>query len=157
MRIVSWVGNDQKRFDALFEMFVSNEYRLAQQSAWPMSYCVQAYPDLINKHFATLIHNVNKPQQHNAIKRNTIRMLQFIAIPKKYQGLIMNTCFDFIQDIKEKPAVKAFALTVLENLSKQYPAIKEELCLIIEEQMPHETAAFISRGKKILTRNKVST
>jgi hypothetical protein len=156
LRIVAWVGNDQKRFDALFKMFVSNEYRLAQQSAWPLSYCVEAYPDLIKKHFATLIQNLNKPQQHNAIKRNTIRILQFVAIPKKYQGSIMNICFDFIQDIQEKPAVKAFALTVLENLSKQYPEITAELCLIIEEQMPHETAAFISRGKKILTRNKAS-
>ena len=35
--IVDWVGNDQQRFDELFALFVSNEYRVAQQSAWPMS------------------------------------------------------------------------------------------------------------------------
>ncbi len=155
--IVNWVGNDQQRFDELFALFVSNEYRVAQQSAWPMSYCVEAYPKLIKKHFATLIQNLQHPQLHNATKRNTIRILQYASIPKKYHGIVMNICFEFIQNVKEKPAVKAFSLTVLDNLSKEYPEIKPELNLIIQEQMLHETAAFISRGKKILKRNKITT
>jgi hypothetical protein len=47
-------------------------------------------------------------------------------------------------------AIKAFALTVLQNLSAVYPDIKPELKLIIEERWPHETAAFHSRARKIL-------
>jgi len=39
---------------------------------------------------------------------------------------------------------------VLENLSKQYPEIKHELKVIIEERWDYETAAFHSRAKRIL-------
>lgn len=149
-RIVAWAGNDQKRFDELFSIFTSNEYRLVQLSAWPVSYCVQAHPQLIKKHFAKLIENVQKPDAHGAVKRNTVRLLQHVAIPEKYQGEIMNLCFEFIQSHTEKVAVKAFALTVLENLSKKYSEIIPEVRLIIEEQAPHETAAFKSRALRFI-------
>jgi hypothetical protein len=149
-RIVAWVGADQKRFDELFSIFTLNEYRLVQLSAWPVSYCVQQHPELIKKHFPKLIKNVQRTDVHNAVKRNTVRLLQHVAIPEKYQGEVMNLCFEFIQSHTEKVAVKAFALTVLENLSKSYPEIIPEVTLIIEEQMPHETAAFKSRGLRFI-------
>jgi hypothetical protein len=150
--IVKWVGDSQKRFDELFSLFVSDEYRVVQRSAWPMAYCVVANSIFIKKHFATLLNNIKKPNIHDAVKRNTIRILQFVDIPKKYHGEVMNICFDLVQSMEEKPAVKAFALSVLENLSKLYPEIKMELRLIIETQMPYESPAFKSRAKKILAR-----
>ena len=62
----------------------------------------------------------------------------------------MNLCFDYVMDPMEKPAIKANALTVLQNLAKQYPEIRNELRLIIQSQWEHESAAFRSRAAKIL-------
>ena len=84
------------------------------------------------------------------MKRNTVRLLQEIDIPKKYHGEVMNLCFDYIISPVEKPAVKASSLTILANLSKEYPDIKQELKTIIEDRWNVETAAFRARGKKIL-------
>ena len=149
-RIVAWVGADQKRFDELFSIFTLNEYRLVQRSAWPVSYCVQQHPELIKKHFPQLIKNVQRTDVHNSVKRNTVRLLQHVDIPARYRGDVMNLCFNFIQSPAEKVAVKAFSLAVLENLSKIYPEIIPEVTLIIEEQIPHETAAFKSRGLRFI-------
>lgn len=148
--IVAWVGDSQKRFDELFTLFISNEYRVAQRSAWPVSYCVAAHPKLMEKKFSALIKNLGNPAIHDAVRRNSIRLLQDISIPKKYQGAIMDICFGYMAAPKETVAVKAYSLTVLENLSKQYPEISPELVLLIEEQMPRQTLAFTSRAKKIL-------
>jgi hypothetical protein len=150
--IVAWVGNNQKRFDELFACFLSDDKRLVQVSSWPLSFCVEAHPILIKKHFAAFIKNLDKPAQHEAVKRHSLRILQFVVIPKKYEGIVMNICFNFIQNIAEKPTTKVFSLVVLENLVKQYPEIKEELHLIIETQMPYESAGFKSRGKRILAK-----
>jgi hypothetical protein len=60
---------------------------------------------------------------HRAVKRNVVRLLQFVEIPWKLHGEVMNYCFDFIADVKEAAAVKAFSLTILENLCQQYPDI----------------------------------
>lgn len=79
-----------------------------------------------------------------------MRLLQDVDIPVKLHGELMNTCFAYIADPQEKVAVKAFSLTVLQNFSRHYPGIKNEMKLIIEERWEHETAAFRSRAKKIL-------
>ena len=147
-RIVVWIGKDQKRFDELFKLFTTDEYRVVQRSAWPVSNCVLSNPGFIQKHFTTLIRNVKKPGLHNAVKRNTLRLLQNINIPEKYRGEIMAICFECIQSPSEKVGAKAFALTVLKNLSADYPDIVSEVKLIIEERLPFETAAFRSRAKQ---------
>jgi hypothetical protein len=148
--IVQWVGASQQRFDELFHLFLNDEYRVVQRAAWPVSYCVMAHPDFIKKHWTTLIKNLQKSNLHNAVKRNSIRLLQDITIPKKYQGQIMDICFKYVESPTEAVAVKAFSLTVLSNLAKQYPEIIPEIKLLIEEQLPHQTAAFKSRAKVFL-------
>jgi hypothetical protein len=149
-KILRWIGADQKRFDQLFDLFINDEPLVTQRAGWPLSYAVRAHPELIQKHFKKLLKNLGKPNLHNAIKRNSIRLLEDIPIPEKFHGELMNICFGYITDPQEKPAIKAFSLTVLQNLSRQYPDIKNELKLIIESQWDNETAAFRSRAKKIL-------
>lgn len=149
-KIAHWVGQSQQRFDELFNLFLNDEYRVVQRAAWPLSNCVIAYPLLIKNHWKKLIKNLQKPNIHGSVKRNTIRLMQQIAIPKKYHGEIMAICFSYLESPTEEVAVKAFSLTVLGNLAKQYPEIIPEIKLIVENQSPHQTAAFKSRAKKFL-------
>ena len=145
--IVAWVGDNQKKFDELFLLFISNDYRLIQNSSWTVNYCVEANPHLLKKHFDALVKQLQNPTAHNALKRNTVRLLQHYPIPKKHKGTIMNLCFTFIEDVKEKAAVKAFSLTVLQNLAKEFPEIIPEIKLIVQERWSVEGSAFRSRGK----------
>ena len=149
-KIVQWIDDNQERFNILFTLFLNDEYRVTQRAAWPLSKCVEAHPEFIKKQFGKLIKNLQRPNLHDSIKRNTIRLLQYVDIPKKYHGQVMNICFDYVQSPKEAVAIKAFSLTVLDNLAKSYPEIIPEIKLLIEEQLPHQTAAFKSRAKKLL-------
>ena len=149
-KIVNWVGDSQQRFDELFNLFLNSEYRVNQRAAWPVSYCVISHPQFIKKKFSRLIKNLHKPGIHDSVKRNSVRLLQHVDIPKKFHGRIMDLCFNYISSNDEPVAIKAFSLSILQNLSKDYPEIKNELKLIIEDRWPHETAAFRSRAKKIL-------
>ena len=67
-RIVKWVGQNQLRFDELFNLFLNDEYRVVQRAAWPMSYIVIAQPQLIKKHISKLIKNLHKPGIHDSVK-----------------------------------------------------------------------------------------
>ena len=142
-KIVKWVGSSQERFDDLFDLFLHDEYRVVQRAAWPISYIVIAHPLFIKKHFSKLIKNLHHPGLHDAVKRNTVRLLQHINIPKKFHGEVMDICFNYIAAPGEAVAIKAFSLTILQNLSKQYPDI-------IEDRWDSESAAFRSRAKKIM-------
>ena len=149
--IIKWIGNSQQRFDELFDLFLQDEYRVVQRAAWPLSYVAIAHPKLISKHFNKLLKNLHQPKLPDAVKRNTVRLLQEITIPGRFHAQVMNLCFDYITSPDEAPAVKAFSLTILQNLSKQYPGIKQELKTIIEDRWDYESAAFKSRAKKILS------
>lgn len=149
-RIVNWVGKDKKRFAELMRLFFIGEYRLTQRTAWPMSYCVINYPELIKPYYPKLIRLLKEPGIHDAVTRNIVRMLQEVEIPEKYQGEIMTICFDFVSNPNAPVAVKAFSLTILEHLASKYHEIIPELKLIIEERWEHEKPAFRQRAKRII-------
>ena len=149
-RIVKWIGNDQKRFDELFDLFLNAEYRVVQRAGWPLSYCVEAHPEFIRKHFTRLLKNLDKKGIHEAVKRNTVRLLQYVAIPDKFHGAVMDICFRYISSPPEAVAIKAFSISVLQNLARQYPEIINEIKLVIEERWDYETIAFKTRAKKFL-------
>lgn len=149
-KIVAYIGDQQQRFDELVALFLQGEHRLAQRAAWPLSYCVAAHPHLVKKHLKKIIHNLKKPGIHNAVKRNTMRLLQETDIPESMQGDLLDICFKYVADPKEAVAVKAFSLSILSRFSQQYPEIIPEIKLLIEDQLPHQTAAFASRAKRVL-------
>lgn len=149
-RIVSRIGNDQKKFDELVHLFLNDEYRVVQRAGWPLSELAIKYPKLATKHLSPLLKNLKNKGLHEAVKRNTVRLLEAIDIPEKYHGEVMNYCFDFIMDPAEKAAVKAYSLGILQKLILIYPDIRQELIMIIEERWAIEGAAFRSRAKRIV-------
>lgn len=149
-KIVHWVGNNPQRFDALFHLFVTGPYRVSQRASWPLSYCAIDHPDFMGSKFEALFANLEKPGLHNSIKRNTLRLLSAIDFPQKYEGTVMQYCFSFLEAPDEAVAVKAFALALLTKLAKKYPETIPEIKILIEDQLPYQTAAFKSRARAFL-------
>ncbi|OQP64512.1 hypothetical protein [Niastella populi] len=150
-KIVRYVGGDKERFAELMQLFLNGGYRVTQRAAWPMSICVEKHPALIAPYYKQIVPLLQKPGVHGAVVRNIVRLLQFVAIPRRYHGMIMNTCFEFIASVDTAPAIKASSLTILENLCALYPDIRPELKLIIEERWEHESPAFKMRARRILS------
>jgi hypothetical protein len=149
-KIVAWVGNDKKRFNELFDLLLSSEYRITQRAAWPLSYCAIEHPSLMITNFETLLNHLKKPHLHDSIKRNAVRLLQHLDIPESLEGSVMEICFKYVESPTEAVAIKAFSLTILGNLARKYPEIIPEIKLLIYEQLIHQSAAFKSRAKKLL-------
>ena len=149
-RIVHWVGKDPSRFRELMRHFLKGDYRVTQRAAWPLSYCAESHPELMKNHLASLVKHLQDPQLPGAVKRNAVRLLQIVEIPKKHEGAVMEICFKCLAAPGEAVAVKAFSLKVLERLSKKYPEIIPEIQYLILEQLPHQSAAFKSRARPFL-------
>lgn len=148
--IVNWVGNDKKRFAQLVDVFLDGEYRVTQRASWPLSLCVERHPELVLPHLGKLLRNLEKPGLHNAVLRNTMRLLQEIEIPEKYLGNLVDTCFSFVQKTETPIAVRVFAMTVLVNIVKREPELKREVRELIESLMEEGSPGIKSRGKKML-------
>jgi hypothetical protein len=157
LRVAAHACTSKENFTELMKCFMSDDYRLAQRAAWSVSWAARKKPAMIVPHIKTLVAALEKKNVHDAVIRNSLRVLEAVDIPERFHGKIMNACFGFITAPGKPVAFKAFSLTILERLAKIYPEIRQELKLLIEENWDTETAAFRSRGKKILAAiNKAS-
>lgn len=139
------------RFKALFNLFCSSEEVVAQRAAYALHVCTDEQPNLIVPYIGRLMKMLEKPGIHDAIKRNAMRMLQFIEVSEKHHGTVTDAAFRLLNDRNEAIAIRVFAMNVIFNLSKLYPELGQELCLIIENEMSEgPKPAFVSRGGKIL-------
>ncbi len=150
MRIVAYIGVNQERFDELMALLGGEDALIAQRAAWVVGHSGVKHPKLVQKHFQEMIDCLKKPKNHDAIKRNILRVWQFVSFPEAHIGEITDLCFDYLMSSKEAVAIKVFAMTILHNITKSIPELQNELRLLIEDQMPYGSAGFRSRGRKIL-------
>lgn len=152
LSITEFAVSSDKNFKELIECFLSKDTRVAQRAAWSVSWAARKKLEIVQPHIGVLVDQLKRKDVHDAVIRNSLRILEDLIIPEKFHGDVMDACFQFLQKRETAIAIKAFALTVLFNLSKIYPDIRNELRFIIEENMDYETAAYRSRGKKILAK-----
>jgi len=150
LKIADYAVKSNQNFEVLIECFLDNDYRLAQRAAWCVSWAARKNPSMIQPYVKVLVEQLERTDVHPAVIRNSVRILEAIEIPEEFHGIVMNACFNLIENVSTPVAIKAFSLTTLFNLSKKYPEIKPELKLIIEEKKEHETVAFRARANKIL-------
>lgn len=149
-KIVKYVGNDSSRFKALVDVFLAGPYRVTQRAGWPLSICVEMHPALASPHLTRLLNHLSKPGIHDSVKRNTLRILQFIEIPKRLHGKVADICFSFLTDKQEPIAVQVFSMSALECVAETNPELKRELKIIIEDHLPFASAGYLSRARKVL-------
>ena len=78
--------------------------------------------------------------------------MQDVDVPENLIGEVVDICFGLMESNNTPIAVKVFSMTVLANISIKEPDLKNELALIIEDQMPYGSVGFRNRGAKILNK-----
>jgi len=145
--IIEFIGNDPQKLNTLAKHFLGDEYRLAQRAAMPFGNIARTNAKWVEPYLKDAILKINSSSVHDAIIRNTIRILSEIDIPEDIEGITLDLCFQQLENPKTAIAIKVFAMTAIFNLSGKYPEIKPELKLLIEMHLPNGSAGFISSGK----------
>ncbi|HEU0180285.1 MAG TPA: hypothetical protein VFV58_39110, partial [Blastocatellia bacterium] len=97
-----------------------------------------------------LLDCLKQDDAHDAVRRNIVRLLQYVEIPRRLAGKVYSDCVDLIDDARQPVAVRTFALTVAARVAKSEPDLMGELRLIVRKHLPHTTAAFQKRARGIL-------
>jgi hypothetical protein len=149
-KIVKWVGNSKERFAELINLMLHDEYRVAQRAAWPVSYCVHEYPSLLIPWFGKMIKKLDDKKVHNAVRRNTLRVLEDAEIPEKYCGKLFETADNYLHDLKEPIAIRVFSFSVMYNISKKFPDLQNEVKINAEGLLHCGIPALEARGRNTL-------
>ena len=148
--IVNYIGSDRERCAALMKLFLYGHYRVIQRAAWVVGDLARVQPQLVMPYLPEMVENLKRADVHVAARRNTVRFFQEIDIPEELWGEVAEICFQFLQSAEEPVAVKVFSMTVLLNIVKKVPELKDELKFAVEEQLPYGTSGFKNRGLKTL-------
>ena len=146
----AWRATRRHSRSSAVALFLKGEYRVTQRAAWIVKHCADEHAELVVLYFNRMIDRMLEPGVHVAVKRNVIRILQDVEIPRRLAGKIATVCFELFGAAKEPIAVKVFSMTVLANIARQEPELKNEIRILIEQQMPTGSAGFRSRGMKIV-------
>ncbi len=149
MKIVGYIGGDPARFRELMGHFLGPAYRLSQRAAGPVSYCAEHHPELVKPYFSKLVEQLERDHAHVAVRRNVARMLQFVDIPKRYEGRVFEACYNLFANPSETVAVRVFSMTVAAKIAKNDPELLEELRLVATQHPEAATASFRSRARRI--------
>ena len=151
LEIVSYIGNDPARFAELVSYMLEGDETISKYASWLFGHCMEKTPWLIRPHLYALVNNLEKPNLNDSVKRSTVRALSGLKdIPEDLQGHLLQHCFDYLLDPKVAVAIQVHAMQNVFNISKNEPDLLRELQMVIEENMPHTTAAYKARGKRIL-------
>ncbi len=146
--IAEYAVEDPSHFEELITCFNSSDDKLSPRAAWALSFACMLDSTLALPYLPCIINHLSK--NSDAVKRNSLRVLHEIEIPVHYHGEITNLCFNLTTDSSQSSAIKSYSLGILGKFCKLYPDLRNEVKIIINDQMPYESAAFKSRGRNIL-------
>ena len=150
MRIAEWVGTNRKRFGELTEFVLGGNETIARRAAWALTHCAELHPELVEPHLEDCVSKLSRIDTHQAVKRNLAKVLTFAELPEPLLGQIYDVCLGLLGDPNEPAAVRVYAMETLGRICEVEPALGPEVALVIEDALPHGTAAIRSRGRKTL-------
>ena len=154
VEITAHIGNSTTRFAELITCILKGDDSVSKYGSWLLSHCIQQNPQLVQPHLGALISNLERPALNDSVVRSTVKALAEVDIPADLQGHALQHCFDYLLDPKVAVAIHVHAMQTIFNISKNEPDLLRELQMVIEENMPHGTAAYKARGRRILEKIK---
>lgn len=149
-QLIDYVLINTKLFNILISTYIAGPARDTQRLAPIITALVLKNVELLRPHWGRLLKALHDPRVSTALKRNTIRMFQWVPMPRRYQGEVLDICFGHLQKQSTEIAVKVFSMSVCELLTRGSNDLRRELSIVIEDQLAYAGPAFRSRAKKVL-------
>jgi len=143
-----YIVNNQIPMMSLMEL-LDAEHPIGMRFTWVFGEIVKLDPDYlfpIVPHCFALRDKIKFP----GFKRTVAKMLSLAGVPEEIEGLVVDELFKWVLNPKIKVAVKVFSIDTLSQLCFKYPDLKEELLLVIDDQLDKNTVAFRARTKSVL-------
>ena len=148
--IVDYIGVSPSRYKDLWEIIKNEEPPLPQRAAWVLDATTMRHPflfdDILDEAVAFLF-----VKKHDAVPRAITKILGLRKeIPEKHQGMLFSLAIDWMLSPTKAVALKVHCMSIACTIAMPIPELREELAIVIKDQIEFNTPAFLSRGRKVL-------
>ncbi|OGX88232.1 hypothetical protein BEN47_09075 [Hymenobacter lapidarius] len=144
-RLTEYACAHPKYFAELLRVFWYGTPRERQLAADVLGMAGQQRPAWLVPHLAGLLAAAQPDQteQHPAVRRSVVRVLQFVAVPEEWQALTYDLCLGLLVAPTELVAIRGYALSAATRLAGAYPELATELLAAIESVLSTATSAAL--------------
>ena len=150
-RVLAYIGDNPKRLDALMYFFFHSDQKYHQRAAYPVGFIGEKHPHLMVKYLDKILKQLEQAK-HNAVARNTFRILHYMDIPEEFEGKIFDSSMSHFLDLKNAIGIRVFAMNVMANIALNHKDLIPEVISLIEEYYEHSSAGYKSRANRLLKR-----
>ena len=143
------IEEDPDIYEQVWKIMQEEEHPVSMRAAWSLTIFAKRHPYFI-KPRAEEIFKVIQKTKSSSVKRCLLNLLTYADLPEEQSGHLFDFCFDIIESPSVEIAQKAYAMTILYNISEMEPDLKPELIALFESQMDDEHGGIIARSRILL-------
>ncbi len=135
----------------LIKYALDNDKLLSSRAMWVLSHASDITYDCLKPYHLKLIDRLKTDDLHDGVIRGVLRLYQKKNVPESRESFMLDTCYRYIQNPSSAIAIRAFAITVVLNISKKYPELLHELKEVLNHlSMSDEGPGIRARVKNTL-------
>lgn len=141
------IDNEIKLTDLL--PLIHAERQVSMRFSWLIGELCEQKPEVVSPCVVYFFSNRNKIQIIN-FDRSLAKMFWLCGIPKKIEGIVVDELFKWLLNPKITVSTKSYSLFALTNFATAHPEIKNELRLVVEDQLKKNSISFEKKAIKVL-------
>lgn len=148
------VGDDPVLFKELLDLAYQQEPPLCMRAARVADLCCERNPSLVRPYLVPMIRNL-PALKDMSVKRIFLHILirHSWVEEEEAMGTLVDTLFKWLMDDSQAVAIKAYAMVILENISRVLPDLRFEMMAVLEETIPFwDSFALQAGGRRLLKR-----
>lgn len=147
--LIQEVIKSESHFTLLLELAIHEKDPLAWRASWVLDGSDELKPGLATAYITTIVKALPGMESKGSL-RSLLRLLTRYDIPEEEQGLLIDLCFSYLVSELYPVAVKAHAMMIIYQHVLLYPELKDELIVVIEDQISNNSVGFKSRGRRLI-------
>ena len=150
---VNLIVKNRDHFRETLDLCLVDEYPISMRAARVVQLYCEKDPGVIYPYLDEILPKILS-SGIDGVKRNFLKIFgEFIDMQRLSEpGPLLNACFDWMLDPKEKPAVRIHAIYVIYRIADGNPDLLKELYASIGLIMPEGPASIRAMGAHMLKR-----
>lgn len=140
------IEEDPFVFEEVWEIMMEQEERIAMRAAWALTILAKKHPWFFDPVVPQIIEAL-QTIQIASVRRCLLNLLTRVSLQEDQAGFLFDLCFNILESPSAEIAHKAYAMTILYNISEMEPDLKPELIALFESQFDDESSAIKARAR----------
>lgn len=146
--IIQEIGQDQNKFDEIFEGIFHHDPRIRMRSADIIEKVSKSYPRLLKTHKEQILRNLQNFKQQE-VKWHIALILSYMELNTTEFESVVSKLKQWLSDPDESKIVRTNSMQALVDIAIRYNHSVSKIRSLIEKHLDNESPAIKSRARKL--------